>query len=438
MRRALLPVAALLLSVALLLVGNGLQTTLLPVRGQIAGFGEVALGVLGSAYYLGFAAGCLIGPWIVARAGHIRTFAAMVSLASSLVLAHALLVAPLPWWVLRAATGVCFAVLYMVIESWLNEKSTNQTRGTVFSAYLFINLAMITAGQLLLLLDQPESIALFLVASILVSLAAVPVALTRAEAPAPIKAARLDLMGLYRISPVGTVGCFAVGLTNGAFWALAPVFASGAAPGIGGFGVHTDFVAVFMSIAVAAGAIGQFPLGGFSDRVDRRLVIVATATAAAIAGVGLATAALLLPDAILPAVFVLGLFTFPLYSIAVAHVNDVVPREDFVRVAGGLLLIWAAGAVAGPMLGGAVMRLFGPGMLFGFTAVVHLLYAGFAAYRISRRAAPGTADKAAYRESAIVGQTISSVEVRSEPPEAEAIEDVQNDGGGPAQPSATA
>ncbi|MGF1625637.1 MAG: MFS transporter [Alphaproteobacteria bacterium] len=413
MIRALLPVAALLSSVALLLVGNGLQSTLLPVRGQAAGFDEVVLGVLGSAYFGGFVLGCLAGPWIVARAGHIRTFAAMVSLASSVVLAHALIVAPVPWWLLRAGTGVCFAVLFMVIESWLNEKASNQSRGVVFAAYLCITLVMITAGQLMLLFDRPDSVALYLAASILVSLAALPVALTRAEAPAPIVAARLDLNALYRTSPVGAVGCFTVGLTNGAFWSLAPVFAGALAPA-GGVAV-SDYVAWFMAVAVIAGAVGQFPLGRLSDVVDRRLVITGTALGGALTGLALTIAAVYAPALMLPAVFALGLFTFTLYSLAVAHVNDFVGREDFVQVAGGLLLLWAAGAVVGPLIASAVMRIFGPAMLFAFPATAHLAFAVFTVHRIRRRPAPAAAEKAAFVDAALVGQTVSTVDPLSPP-----------------------
>ncbi|MEZ5669575.1 MAG: MFS transporter [Alphaproteobacteria bacterium] len=415
MLRALVPVAALLSSVALLLVGNGLQTTLLPLRGQAAGFDSLALGILGSSYFLGFLAGCLFGPRVVARAGHIRTFAAMVSIASCIALAHALLVLPLTWWLLRAGTGMCFAVLYMVIESWLNDKASNETRGVVFSVYVVINLTMITAGQLLLLLDRGGTIALYLIASILVSLAAVPVALTRSDAPAPMPAARLDLGRLLRTSPVGVVGCFAVGLTNGAFWAYGPVFAEALAPVAADTAdagkAAADYAALFMSASVLGGAIGQFPLGWLSDRVDRRLVIIGGAVCGALAGVGVATTAIALPDLMLPAGFALGLFAFSLYAIAVAHVNDVVPREEFVQVAGGLLLIWSIGAVTGPLAASAAIAAFGPPALFAYTAAVYVGLAGFALYRLPRRAAPSPEEKTEFREAAIVGQTVAAIDV---------------------------
>ena len=268
MTKAFAPITALLLSVALLLMGNGLQGTLLPVRANLEAFTDTDIGILGSAYFGGFAAGCIFGPHLVRRAGHIRCFAALVAIASCVVLLHSLFLSPALWWGLRALTGFCFAVLYMVIESWLNEKSTNETRGLIFSLYTIINLTVITIGQLMLGLDQPENFQLFILASILVSLAAVPVAMTRAEAPAPPKSVRIRLRHLYRLSPVGAVGCLVVGLANGSFWALAPVFAQDK-------GASTWGVAIFMSVAVIAGALAQYPLGRLSDKMDRRKVIIA-------------------------------------------------------------------------------------------------------------------------------------------------------------------
>ena len=177
MTSVIAPIAALLLSVALLLMGNGLQGTLLPVRASIEAFSSIDIGIMGSAYFIGFGLGCFYGSRLVRRAGHIRTFTAMVAIASSAVLAHAIVVSPVLWWFLRAATGLCFAVLYLVIESWLNEKATNENRGLVFSIYTFINLTVITIGQMMLILDEPTNFPLFALSSILLSLAAVPVAM---------------------------------------------------------------------------------------------------------------------------------------------------------------------------------------------------------------------------------------------------------------------
>ena len=309
MARTLAPVAALLLSVALLLMGNGLQGTLLPVRAQLEFFSTLDIGVLGSSYFLGFAAGCYLGPYLVRRAGHIRTFTAMVSLASAVALAHALLLQPPLWWLFRASTGFCFAVLYMVIESWLNEKSTNENRGLVFSIYTIINLTVVTIGQMMLTLASPTAFSLFAVASILVSLAAVPVALTKAPAPAPIAAVHIRVRHLYRLSPVGFAGALAVGLANGSFWSLAPIFAQSKLLAVG-----TTGIAVFMSLAVIAGAAGQWPLGRISDRVDRRKVIVLVCVGAALAGISMGLFGANWDLAIFIFSFLFGFFALPLYS----------------------------------------------------------------------------------------------------------------------------
>jgi MFS family permease len=250
----LAPVSALLLSVVFLLMGNGLQGTLLPVRAQLELFSTGDIGILGSFYFLGFASGCYFGPHLVRRVGHIRAFAAMVSLASTATLVNVLVLEPLFWWPVRAITGFCFAVLYMVIESWLNEKSTNEIRGLVFSIYTIINLVVLTIGQMMLTLADPKAFPLFAVASILVSLAALPVALTKAPAPAPapIASVKIRVRYLYNASPVGFIGALVVGLANGSFWLLAPVFAQTNSAVVGASGI-----AMFMSISVIAGAMGQ-------------------------------------------------------------------------------------------------------------------------------------------------------------------------------------
>jgi MFS family permease len=229
MGATLAQITALLFSAAILLMGNGLQSTLLPLRAgiEVASFNTYDIGVLGSSYYLGFAAGCFFGPHVIRRVGHIRAFAAMVAIASTAPLAHALFPTPLFWWIMRGSTGFCFAVLFMIIESWLNEKATNKTRGMVFSVYTVINLTVMTAGQLMINIWDPISFRLFALASILVSIAAVPLVLTKATAPAPIQTVKIRILHLYRLSPIGVIGALLVGMQQGAFWSLAPVFADG-------------------------------------------------------------------------------------------------------------------------------------------------------------------------------------------------------------------
>ena len=403
MTSAFAPITALLLSVALLLMGNGLQGTLLPVRANLEAFSALDIGVLGSSYFIGFAAGCLYGPRLIRRAGHIRAFAALVAIASCVVLVHALFLNPVLWWGLRATTGFCFAVLYMVIESWLNEKSTNETRGFIFSLYTMINLTVITIGQLMLGLDRPEDFPLFLLASILVSLAAVPVALTRAEAPAPVQSVKIRLKHLYNLSPVGVLGCLAVGLANGSFWALAPVFAQMK-------GANTWGVAIFMSAAVIAGAIGQWPLGLLSDKTDRRRIIIVATCGSATAGLLMVVLAPPWGVALLALGFLFGLFAFPIYGLCVAHMNDYVETDGYVEAASGLLLVFALGAAIGPVLTSLLIRFFGPDALFGMTAGVQLCLAAFALHRMRRRAPAPEEAHVAFTESLNYAQTVSTVD----------------------------
>ncbi len=406
---AFAPITALLLSVALLLMGNGLQGTLLPVRANLEAFTATDIGILGSAYFLGFAAGCLYGPRLIRRAGHIRAFTALVAIASCVVLVHSLFLEPALWWVLRAATGFCFAVLYMIIESWLNEKSSNENRGFVFSLYTIINLTVITIGQLMLGLDRPEDFPLFLLASILVSLAAVPVALTKAAAPAPVQSVRIRIGHLYRLSPVGVIGCLAVGLANGSFWALAPVFAQDK-------GADTWGVAVFMSVAVLAGALGQWPLGRLSDKMDRRRVIIGAACGSAIAGIFFVALAPSWGVPLMSLIFVFGLFAFPIYGICVAHMNDYVEPDGYVEAASGLLLVFALGAVVGPIVASTLVRFFGPDALFGMTAGVQLCLAAFAFYRMRKRPPAPVEEHVAFTESLNYAQTVSTVDPTAEDP----------------------
>lgn len=401
MTAALLPVAALLLSVALLLMGNGLQGTLLPVRAQLESFSTLDIGVLGSSYFLGFAAGCFLGPYLVRRVGHIRTFTAVVSLASTIALAHALLINPILWWLLRALTGFCFAVLYMVIESWLNEKSTNENRGFVFSVYTIINLTVITIGQMMLTIGSPTSFAVFAVASILVSLAALPVALTRAPAPAPIATVKIRIRHLFECSPVGFSGAIAVGVANGSFWALGPVFAQD-----NKFVSGTTGVAIFMSIAVIAGAIGQWPLGRLSDKIDRRKVIVIACVGAALSGVGMSAFAGNWEYAMFLFSFLFGLFAFPLYALSAAHMNDSVESGGFVEASSGLLLLYAGGAILRPMLAASAMRIIGSHGLFLTTLLVHAIMAAFAIYRMRLSARPVIEEREPFGDSILHSQTV--------------------------------
>jgi len=404
MKRTIISVSPLLLGVAILLTGQGLQGTLLPVRANMEGFSTLAIGLMGGAYFFGFTLGCLRGSTLVRKVGHIRVFAAMTAIASAAPLFHGLWQEPWLWWLLRFVTGYCFAVLYVVIESWLNEQSTNETRGAVFSAYTLITLTVLAVGQQMLLLYDPKQMSLFAIASAIVSIAAIPVVLSVAPSPAQTeKKVKLDLRRLYRISPAGTLGCLAAGLANGSFWALAPSF-------VFGYSTDVSLAAWFMTAAVLGGAAGQWPLGLWSDRIDRRWVIAFASLVGLIMGVliwqfysQVSTLSLMLMSA------AWGAVAFPIYAVSVANANDNAKPGEFVMISSGLLLMYGLGAIAGPFLSAMIMNLAGPGGLYFFAAGVHLILLGYTIYRISQRSHPPEEEHMPFSESLASAQTASNI-----------------------------
>jgi MFS family permease len=398
------PLFALLLGVAILFFGNGLQGVLLPVRATIEAFATTSIGLIASAYSAGFIVGCLSMPHIVRRVGHIRTFAVCAAIAASVVLLMVLIVNPWVWIGLRALSGVCFAGLFMVIESWLNERATSTNRGQILGVYMVINLTAVTIGQMILPLGDPAAFSLFALTAIAITLALVPVGLTTSDAPQPLREVRLRLRRLYAMSPVGVVGGLFVGLANGAFGGLGVVFARDVGLSIAG-------IALFMSASLVGGALAQLPLGRLSDRTDRRKVMIAVCAFAALIGgllallgearqsgelfgvdVGFAPS----PWALIAAATLFGSAIYSQYSLCVAHTNDFVSREEFVEASSGLLLTWAIGASIGPLLAAFAMDGLGVGGLFIYTAFMHASFVLFALYRMYRRVAPAPEARAPY------------------------------------------
>lgn len=396
------PVVALLVSAALLLMGNSLQTTLLPLRGSIENFSFLQQGILGSAYFLGFSVGCAYGNRIICHVGHIRAFAGMVSIASTIALLHALIPDPVIWWVLRAITGLCLAVLFMIIESWLNHSATNKNRGMIFSTYSFISLTVVSVGNAMIAFGDPGDFPLFLTASILVSLAAVPVALAHSKAPAPGSRHWISPWELYRFSPVGAINCLGVGMVNGAFWVFGPIFFAG---------TTTDLsaVALFMSVTILGGALGQWPLGWVSDHLDRRWVIAFAAFGATLSGAALLMIAITGARGSLIATGLYGFFAFPLYTLTIAHINDLVDRENMVAASGGALLTYGSGAVMGPILAAQIVGFAGIEVFFFYTALIHLLMACYVLFRLAYRRASGQ-DNTNFMDALRHAQTVTQWE----------------------------
>jgi len=374
----LLPIVALLASTFLLLVGLGLQGILMPVRAAIEGWNAYEIGLMGTAYALAFTGGCLVAPRLVRSAGHIRTFSSLAAILAACVLLNGLWVAPASWIAVRAVSGFAIAGAYMVIESWLNERATNSSRGLVFSLYMAVSMAAMMGGQFALPLVDPALPAAFMVCALFYALAVVPNALSRAPSPKPLVQARLDLAMIWRRSPAAVVCVALSGVLSGAWTNMAPVFGQRA-------GLSTVDISTLLVATMGGGLAFQFPLGRLSDRVDRRLVMVL----AGLIGLAAALGGLFLWNGgrwqLFLIAFTIGGVIYPAYSLAVAHANDFAKAADFVKISGGLLILYGFGTMAGPMLAAWLMETFGPRGLFLATGGAHGGIALYAVWRLGRR-----------------------------------------------------
>jgi len=380
MRNTLASVFALLLSYGLLLLANGLFATLIGVRTKIEGFSNEVVGFIASGYFVGLLVGAFLAVRVVASVGHIRAFAVFASLMSISALAHPLWINAPAWAVMRSLAGFSMAGMIMVTESWLNERSNNQNRGRVLALYMITNYFAAGCGQYILPLADPGGFKLFSIASIIFSLALVPVLLTHASAPRPVPLQRASIADLWRLSPLGSFGVFCAGLTNSVFYGLGPVYAHD-------IGLSLTQTSTFMASVIAGGLLLQWPVGRLSDRIDRRTVLtgVALVSAAAAAAIVVTTGGRHLW--LYATGIVYGGFTFTLYSISSAHANDFADPEQRVRTSSGLLITYAVGAVIGPIIAGLLMGALGARGLFAWTGIVYMTLGSFAFVRIlSRRA----------------------------------------------------
>ncbi len=373
--RGILAIATLLLGVAIILAGNGLLGSLLGVSGQLAGFSPATLGLIMGGYFAGFVIGTFLVPDLVRRVGHIRIFAALASIASVTALLHGLLMVPFIWLVLRVISGICVVGLYIAIESWLHEQTTNAERGNIFSAYMTTTLVGLGLGQFLLAIGDITTLQLFAIASVLLSLGLVPVALTRVREPAIAAAQRLGLRRLYEISPLGVVGCIFAGLGSGAFWGMGPVFASS-------IGLGTAGVAGFMGLTILGGVAMMWPVGRLSDRFERRQVLMWVCIATALAGAAAMWLNQIDPRWVLLGGFGYGAVSFSIYSLAAAHTNDHVDGSQMLEVTSSLQLLWGSGAIVGPIAAGIIMQFAQPEALLPFMAIAALIPGIFARYRM--------------------------------------------------------
>ena len=370
MFRIFLALWPVFVGMALLMLGNGLLVTLLTVRGAELGFSGSVIGLIQACYPAGAIAGCIVAPRLVARVGHARSFGALASLCSISALCHLVTADPWSWGAMRGLAGFCFPGLYVISESWLNARATNATRGTLLSLYFVVQTGGAALGQLLLSVPDPDGNRLFVLTSILISLALVPMLLSRTEAPAFVAPERFGPRQLWDSSPLGTVGSALNGVSAGMIYVGLGIYAQASGLGIAATGG-------LIAVASLGGMLGQVPLARLSDLVDRRQVIAGAALFGAIASAlaaGFGTAPVWL-------IGLTGALILPIYSLCVAHTNDYLTASQVVPASGALVLTLNAGVILGPPLAALLIGLAGPSGLFWGLATVQLALLGFASVR---------------------------------------------------------
>ncbi len=368
---------ALLLGMFLLQIGNGLQGSLMGVRGALEGFTTFELSLVGSAYFIGFLGGSKLAPRLIAQVGHVRVFAALGSLISAVVISYPVLTEPWAWMALRVVLGFSLSGVYVTAESWLNNASTNETRGQSLSAYMMMQLLGLVTSQAILAAGDPSGWILFVIPSILVSLSFAPILLNAQPAPAFEAARPMTLVALYKASPFGVVGMTFLGCVFAAQFAMSPVYATEA-------GLTLAQLSGFVSAFFIGAVILQYPIGFLSDRIDRRLLII---FAAALSGVAALVGVVFGGSyPVLLAVAVLnGGLAQPLYALLIAYTNDYLDPEDMAAASGGLVFVNGIGAIAGPPILGLLMGQIGPQGFWLFLAAVCFAISAYGLWRMTQR-----------------------------------------------------
>ena len=392
--QVLMPLSPLLAAVALVVIGVGLLFSVMGIRANLSNFSSVTLGLVMSAYYVGFLVGSYFAPWLIRRIGHIRAFAALASMASTMPILHAMWVNPWFWGGLRLLTGLCVIGMYVVIESWLNSATPSKHRGKVFGTYMIVCSVAGAVGQWLILVGDKMSFVPFALVAIVFSVALLPITLSPQDEPDVEAAPRFSLRRLFQVSPLGVVGVTAAGVLTGAFFGMGAAFAQGA-------GLSDTNVASFMGATLLGGALFQWPVGHYSDKHDRRLVLFWVC----LVGAGVAVATYLtstmvresmIEESLIFLGVLLGGMIFTVYGLSVAYVNDLIPPEEVVETSTGLLLMYGVGAVLGPFLAGLVMSTTDNAGFMLFLAAVMGLVALYVLKRLPVAAPVPDSEKADY------------------------------------------
>ena len=369
---------ALMLGMMLLMVGNGLQGTLIGIRGEIEGFSTIELSIVMSAYFVGFLGASQLVPELIRRVGHVRVFAALASFISAVLIAYPLLTNPIFWSLGRVVIGFCYCGVYITAESWLNNSVDNEKRGQALSLYMIVQMVGIVSAQGVLALGNPNGYSLFIIISILVSISFAPILLSISPAPAFERTKLMTLSRLFTSSPLACVGMFLLGGVFSAQFGMSAVFGAQ-------IGLSLSQISLFVASFYIGAMIFQYPIGWVSDKMDRRLLILLISAASA-TGSASAYFAGGYFFALVFASFLVGGLTNPLYSLLIAHANDFIEYEDMASAAAGLLFVNGVGAVSGPIIIGYAMNAYGPEIFFVIIALLMATLAIYAGYRMTQRA----------------------------------------------------
>jgi MFS family permease len=378
----------------------------LGLRGGIEAFESTTMGFVMAGYFAGFLGGAQSAPWLLRRVGHVRVFAALASLISAAFIIFAAVVDPIAWTIMRVVVGFCYSGVYVVAESWLNESSTNETRGRTLSAYLIMQMLGIIVAQSLINVADPGGYDLFIIMSVAVSISFAPILLSASPAPVFSTTRRMSLRQLFKASPLGCVGIFFLGAVFGAQFGMAPVYATV-------IGLTPAEISIFVGTFYVGGLVLQYPIGWLSDRMDRR-ALIAIITALGAAG---SLVALIFGDSFIALVvtaLLVGGTSNPLYSLLIAHTNDFLDHEDMASASGGLIVLNGAGAVGTPILVGFLMQGLGPAAFLVFIAGFMAAIAAYAIYRMTVRPAPAVEETSPITSYSMVSGTQATAEIAQE------------------------
>ena len=368
----------LLLGMGVLMLGAGLQSTLLGLRATLEGFPTLVTGIVMSCYYVGYVLGTVVAPPLLRQLGHIRVFAALAAVASVAIIVQGCFVDPWTWGAMRLVSGLCFAGIYVVAESWLNDRASRANRGRLFAMYMVVLYIGLGAAQFLLVLSDPRTATPFMLVSVLISLAMVPIVVSAQQVPNHAVPRKVRLRELYGNSPLGVVAVTMSGLISAIVFSMGPVYARLS-------GLETTGVATFMAVSILAAVVTQYPIGRLSDRMDRRTVIAGVCTLAMLIAGSIAAFPEMPHGLFLALAAMFSGFALTLYSLSVSHVNDKLEPAQMVASSSTLLLLNGGAAANGPLLAGSLIRAFGPRAYFATLAALCGVLAVYDLWRKSRR-----------------------------------------------------